>query len=89
MSEELYFLYDDKEDTQTRFVSFMGKVSRFDLAITTTNRFYGKKLVFNIQSGITAIVGHDDLDQEGYLEYAFKINEEEAEELLEFLVQII
>jgi HKD family nuclease len=89
MDSELYFLYDEKEDTQTRFVSFTGNVSRFDLAITTTNRFYGKKLVFNIQSGITAIIGSDDLEQEGYLEYAFKLNEDEAEDLLDFLQQVI
>jgi HKD family nuclease len=89
MNDEIYFLYDEKEDTQTRFVSFTGKSNRFDLAITTTNRFYGKKLVFNIQSGITAIVGSDDLEQEGYLEYAFKLNEEEAEDLLDFLQQVI
>lgn len=87
--EDIMFLYDDREETQTRFVSFVGKTSRFDLAITTTARFYGKKLVFNIQSGITAIVGPDDLEQEGYLEYAFKIGEEEAEELLEFLQSVI
>jgi hypothetical protein len=89
MEDEWFFLYDEKEDTQTRFVSFTGKTNRFDLAITTTNRFYGKKIVFNIQSGITAIVGSDDLEQEGYLEYAFKLNEEEAQELLDFLEQVV
>jgi HKD family nuclease len=83
--DDIMFLYDEREETQTRFVSFAGRTNRFDLAITTTDRFYGKKMVFNIQSGITAIVGSDDLDQEGYLEYAFKLSEEEAEELLEFL----
>lgn len=89
MGSDMFFLYDENEDTKTRFVSFAGDHARFDLAITTTNRFYGKKLVFNIQSGRTAIIGPDDLEEEGYLEYAFNLSEEEASELHEFLVQVI
>jgi hypothetical protein len=89
MSNELFFLYDDTEQTSTRFVSFMGESTRFDLAITTTNRFYGKKLVINIQNGRSAIIGQDDLDEEGYLEYAFNLTEKEAEELRSFLNTVI
>lgn len=89
MSNELHFLYDDTEETRTRFVSFIGQSSRFDLAITTTNRFYGKKLVTDIQSGRTAIVGSDDLEEEGYIAHAFQLNDEESAELTEFLHQIV
>jgi hypothetical protein len=89
MSNDLFFLYDDTEQTTTRFVSFMGEATRFDLAITTTNRFYGKKLVINIQNGRSAIIGQDDLDEEGYLEYAFNLTEKEAEELRAFLNTVI
>lgn len=41
---EFDLLYDSQEDTRTRFVCFVGDLSmhRFDLAITSTNRFYGK-----------------------------------------------
>ncbi|MFD2671310.1 DUF3055 domain-containing protein [Marinicrinis sediminis] len=85
------FLSDSTEDTSTRFVCFVGEESlhRFDLAITTTNRFYGKKLVTDLQSGRTAIIGPDDLEEEGYLEHVYKIKEDEAEELAAFLVQIV
>lgn len=89
MSQEMLYLYDDVEETKTRFVSFMAESTRFDLAITTTNRFYGKKLVINIQNGRSAIIGHDDLKEEGYLEYAFNLSESEAEELHSFLETII
>ncbi|MGN7469400.1 DUF3055 domain-containing protein [Brevibacillus sp. SAFN-007a] len=89
MANDLFFLYDESEDTKTRFVSFMGESTRFDLAITTTNRFYGKKLVINIQNGRSAIIGEDDLGEEGYLEFAFNLNEEEAEELKTFLETVI
>ncbi|RXT05734.1 DUF3055 domain-containing protein [Ammoniphilus sp. CFH 90114] len=89
MSNETFFLYDHKEDTKTRFVSFMGESNRYDLAITITNNFYGKKMVVNLQTNRAAIIGQDDLKEEGYIEHAFAVSEEEAEELLEFLYTII
>lgn len=91
MSELFDFLSDSTEDTTTRFICFIGEQSmqRFDLAITTTNHFYGKKLITDLQGGRTAIIGPDDLEEDGYLERAFKISEEEANELRTFLHQIV
>lgn len=89
MANDLFYLYDEAEETKTRYVSFMAEATRFDLAITTTNHFYGKMLVMNIQNGRFAIMGKDDLGEEGYLEYAFNISEKEAEELHAFLETII
>lgn len=84
------FMSDSTEDTSTRFVTFIGpSLKRFDLAVTTTNRFYGKKLVTDLQAGKTAIIGADDLEQEGYLEHVFKLTEEEAEELNQFLQLVV
>lgn len=89
MAQDLFYLYDDTEETRTRFVSFMAEATRFDLAITATNRFYGKKLVVNIQNGRSAIIGSDDLKEEGYLEFAFNLSEAEAEELRSFLESVV
>jgi len=87
---EFDYLYDGSEETKTRFVCFVGDtMRRFDLAITTTNRFYGKKLVTDMQSGRTAVLGPDDLEAEGYLEHAYKLTEEEAAELGEFLGAVL
>ncbi|SEM62018.1 Protein of unknown function [Mesobacillus persicus] len=82
---ERFFLYDDLVDTKTRFVSFMGDNQRFDLAIIQSDRYYGKQLILDIQGNRFAIIGPDDLDEEGYLEYAFNLSEEDAEELRDFL----
>jgi hypothetical protein len=87
--EERFYLYNDLIDTKTRFVSFMGEEARFDLAIIMTDRFYGKKLVLNLQSNRFAIIGQDDLEEEGYLEHAFQITEAEAAELTSFLMEVI
>lgn len=85
------FLSDSTEETSTRFVCFIGEESlrRYDLAITTTDRFYGKKMVTDLQTGRTAIIGPDDLEEEGYLEHVYQISEEDAAELYAFLVQVV
>ncbi|WP_100405319.1 DUF3055 domain-containing protein [Bacillus solitudinis] len=87
MSERFY-LYDDTEETRTRFVSFMGEQQRFDLAIISSSRYYGKQLVLDVQSNRFAIIGEDDLEEPGYLEHAYKISAEDAEDLRSFLSEI-
>lgn len=52
----------------------MGENQRFDLAIVQTGRHYGKHLVLDMQGNRFAIIGPDDLDEEGYLEYAFQLS---------------
>lgn len=87
--DELIYLYDEKENTTTRYISFVGNSNRFDLAITTTDRFYGKMLVLNLQSNRYAIIGEDDLEEPGYLEYVYQLSAEEATELRNFLYSFI
>ncbi|MBB5173540.1 SAV0927 family protein [Texcoconibacillus texcoconensis] len=86
---ERFFLYDEQEDTATRFVSFMGENDRFDLAIVSTSRYYGKKLVLDMQKNRLAIIGQDDLEEPGYLEHAFNLSEEEGAEVRDFLYEVI
>jgi hypothetical protein len=88
MAERMY-LYDDTIKVNTRFVSFMGENLRFDLAIIISDRYYGKKLVLDIQGGRFAIIGQDDLEEPGYLEEVYNLNEEDAEELRSFLYEIM
>ena len=45
--------------------------------------------MLNIQGGRFAIIGHDDLEEEGYLEHAFQLNEEDAAELSSFLSEMV
>lgn len=85
---DFFYLYDDTEETKTRFVSFMGTKQRFDLAIIPSGRFYGKNIVLDIQSNRFAIIGKDDLDEPGYLEHIYNLDEEDADELHQFLKQV-
>ncbi|WP_138494099.1 DUF3055 domain-containing protein [Paenibacillus pinistramenti] len=87
---DLDYLSDSTEQTSTRFVTFIGpSLKRFDLAVTTTSRFYGKKLVADLQNGRTAILGSDDLVTEGYLSSIYGLTEEEEAELAGFLHQVL
>ncbi|KAB2332899.1 DUF3055 domain-containing protein [Bacillus mesophilum] len=86
---ERFFLYDDLEDTKTRFISFMGENKRFDLALIRSSRFYGKQLVLDLQGSRFAIIGSDDLEEEGYLESIYQLSEEDAVELRAFLYEVI
>ncbi|EPD50535.1 hypothetical protein HMPREF1210_02504 [Paenisporosarcina sp. HGH0030] len=86
---ERFFLYDDVEDTKTRFVSFTGESQRYDLAILQSSRFFGKVLVMDIQYNRFAILGSDDLEEEGYLEHVYNRNEEEAAELRDYLQELL
>jgi len=84
------FMSDSTEQTSTRFVTFITPgMHRFDLAITTTNRFYGKKLVVDMQSGRSAVLGADDLEEEGVLNSVFKLDDEQAAELSQFLSLVL
>ena len=86
---ERFFLYDDVEDTKTRFVSFAGKTQRYDLAILQSSRFFGKVLVLDIQFGRFAIIGSDDVEEPGYLEHVYNRTEEETEDLREYLRELL
>ncbi|OEC03005.1 hypothetical protein GY31_04660 [Lysinibacillus sphaericus] len=86
---ERFFLYDDVEDTKTRFVSFAGQKLRYDLAILQSGRFFGKVLVMDIQFGRFAIIGPDDIEEPGYLEHVYNRSEEETVELREYLRELL
>ncbi|HWO77170.1 MAG TPA: DUF3055 domain-containing protein [Bacillus sp. (in: firmicutes)] len=86
---ERFFLYDDTVSSSIRFVSFLGEHQRYDLSIIHTDRYFGKAIVLDIQSNRFAIIGPDDLNEEGYLEYAFQLSPAEAAELTSFLLEIV
>ena len=90
MEHEIDFLSDVTEQTTTRYVTMITpKLYRFDLAILQTERFYGKKIVIDLQSGISAVIGPDDLEEDGFLQHRFRLSDEQAEELLAFLHTVI
>ncbi|TDM03735.1 DUF3055 domain-containing protein [Macrococcus carouselicus] len=82
------FLYDDSEKANIRFVSFLGEI-RHDLTLIQTDRHYGKTIVLNTQSNKFGIIGRDDLEEEGYIAHVLGISDAEADEVIEFLNDVI
>lgn len=83
---ESFVLYDESEQTNTRYVGFATDHARYDIAIVSTAHFFGKKLVVAIQSGKSAILSEEDAQNAAYIMKAFSISDErEAEELSDFL----
>ncbi|WP_114570197.1 DUF3055 domain-containing protein [Exiguobacterium flavidum] len=89
MYTERDYLYDDVEQTKTRFVSWIGESSRFDLAITHSEHFFGKILVLNLLSNRFAIIGADDFDEPSYIAQAFDLETDAADELEGYLKEYI
>ncbi|UEX89626.1 DUF3055 domain-containing protein [Staphylococcus ratti] len=83
------YLYDDIEPSQVRFVGFVGEHSRYDLVLIQTDRHYGKTLVLNTQTNKFGIIGTDDLEEEGYIAYILGVNDEEADEITDYLHEVI
>lgn len=66
-------LYDMTEQAQVNFIGYATENERFDLAIMYTDNFFGKPLVICMQSGKSAVLSADDLDNLDYLQKAFSI----------------
>lgn len=71
------------------FRKLYGRNERHDLALLYSDRHYGKTIVLDMQRNKFAIIGADDLNEPGYLEHAFSMTEEIAEELRSFLFELI
>ncbi len=89
MMGERFYLYDDTVEAAVRFVSFVGERQRFDLALIETDHFYGKWLVLDLQSNRFAILGRDDLEEPGYIEHAYQLHEQDANDLRAFLEEYL
>lgn len=87
---EPIIMYDETERTDTRYIGFVGDSARFDMMITTTAHFYGKKVVTCLQTNRSAILNQKDLENVYVIQESFALaSEEEAEELCEFLLAYV
>lgn len=83
-------LYDVSERTQVNFIGYASESSRYDFAIIYTDSFFGKPLVVCMQTGKSALLCENDLNNLDYLRRVYSISsDEEAAELAQFLRQRI
>lgn len=81
-------LYDVSERAQVNFIGYASETARYDFAIVYTDSFFGKPLVICMQTGKSALLCENDLENLDYLQHVFNISgKKETMELAVFLKQ--
>ncbi|WP_054949438.1 DUF3055 domain-containing protein [Numidum massiliense] len=79
-------LYDESEQAHVRYVGFLTEKNRYDLGIVYTSMFFGKTLVVDMQTGRSALLCEEEVDQLSQLQKLFNLDDlQEAEQLASFL----
>jgi hypothetical protein len=83
-------LYDENEMVKVRFVGFTTDDVRYDFGLVYTNMFFGKPLVICMQTGRSALLDPEDIQNIETLQQTFRIRSlKEAEDLAEFFKETI
>lgn len=89
MGESNAFLEDLTQDTRTRFVSFTTGSHRFELALMKAERFQNQTMVINLHKNRQALLDRDSVNRDGHLEHLFQLSAVEAEELRNYLPDLL
>lgn len=82
-------LEDVTQSTSTRFVSFTAGSHRFELALMKAEYFNNQTMVINLPKNRQALLDHSSINQEGHLEHLFHLSAMEAEELRNYLPDLL
>jgi Protein of unknown function (DUF3055) len=83
-------LYEETENVKVRFVGFTTNDVRYDFGIVHTTAFFGKPLVVCMQTGRSAVLCQEDVDNVEHLQQIFKIAcEKEASDLSEYFKYLL
>ncbi|GGE66886.1 DUF3055 domain-containing protein [Priestia taiwanensis] len=83
-------LYDETENVKVKFVGFMTDDVRYDFGIVYTNAFFGKPLVVCMQTGRSAVLCQEDVENVEHLQQLFKIDsDKEAVDLSEYFKYLL
>ncbi|MBD2861921.1 DUF3055 domain-containing protein [Paenibacillus oceani] len=82
-------LYDTSEQAQVQFIGYASDRARYDFGIVYTNAFFGKPIVFCMQTNRSTLLDYEDLDNLTYLQKAFQLTTAEAEEVSALMKQFI
>lgn len=85
----LSYIKDEKQNSETRLISFKGNTIRFDLAIVQSPLFYPDLLVIDLNTNKYSKIQPDTLTKRNYIEHTFHYNEMEAEDFKLYLSPII
>ncbi|WP_090085053.1 SAV0927 family protein [Lentibacillus persicus] len=89
MKNKFDYLKDETVTKEMRYISFMGNLQRYDFAFMENEESPEKYTVINLQKNRFAVLGRDDLDEEGHIEHIFHESPMEADEIREFLKEVL
>ncbi|WP_164668252.1 SAV0927 family protein [Virgibacillus doumboii] len=89
MNGKFDILKDETRTKDVRYISFKGDLQRYDFAIMQHEEDSSNHVVIYLQKNRFAFLGKDDLEKEGEIEHVFHETEMEAEEIREFLGEIL
>ncbi|MFC4558645.1 SAV0927 family protein [Virgibacillus kekensis] len=85
MKEKFDILKDETKSKEVRYISFMGNLQRYDFAFMQNEENPDKSIVIYLQKNRFAVLGKEELEKEGEIEHIFHETEMEADEIREFL----
>jgi hypothetical protein len=80
---------DVTQDTSTRFVSFTSGSHRFELALMKADYFNDQTMVINLHKNRQALLDLENINKAGHLEHIFQLSAMEAEELRNYLPDLL
>ncbi|ASF40276.1 MULTISPECIES: DUF3055 domain-containing protein [Halobacillus] len=83
------FLEDFTQETSTRFVCFTAGSHRFELALMKADHFNNQTMVINLHKNRQALLDHETISKDGHLEHLFQLSAIEAEELRNYLPDLL
>ncbi|ARI76687.1 DUF3055 domain-containing protein [Halobacillus mangrovi] len=82
-------IQDVTQDTSTRFVSFTAGSHRFELALMKADYFNDQTMVINLHKNRQALLDLENIMKDGHLEHIFQLSAMEAEELRNYLPDLL
>lgn len=86
---ELDILMDEVEQQRARFICFMSENHRYDFWVFYSEKFYGKSIVYSMQSGKLIILCSSDLDDYTIWRGSLGVAEEDANSVYDYLKGIL
>lgn len=89
MGSKFEYLKDETITREIRYVSFMSSLKRYDFAFMKNDENPDKYTVINLQKNRFAVLDKDDLSKKGDIEHTFHESQMEADEIREFLKEVL
>ncbi|MFD1361460.1 SAV0927 family protein [Lentibacillus salinarum] len=89
MGKRFEYLRDETITREIRYVSFTSSLRRYDFAFMKNDEHPDKYTVIDLQKNRFAILGKEDLSNKGDIEHTFHESEMEADEIREFLREVL